>query len=517
MKLRVMRNTLRGRRAVQLVLGMVFGLVGGVGTAFLSGLDFADAGVGTDIAAALFAAWTLGWLFTPVLTGGSDETLQPEHFRLLPIPPRKLATGFLAVSLVGVAPVATLVAFGGLVVRGSRFGVGGVVVGVLAAALQLVFAVLLSRVVLGALGAVLRSRRGRDLGVLLAACVGLAYLPVRAAVQGLAPILLHRESPVFSAVLRALPSGWGAVAVAAAGRADWLFAVLPLLGLLALSALLVLAWSRLLVRRMTTVAAGGAGPAGAARRRRTGSRGLLPATPVGAVAGKELRTWWRDARRRVVLLSAVMVGLAVPLFSGGGSLRMLPYAGVWVVAMGCLQSGNLYGFDGTALWQTLVTPGAERADVRGRQLAWLLIVGPVVLVASLVLPAVAGHPDAYPFVLGLAPALLGGGAGLVLLLSTYAAYPVPNQRNGNPFASGGNPGCARALRQVSIMLLLAVVAAPVVALAVAGSLTDQPVLSWLAVPVGVVIGAVCAWGWGRVCYRRLAERGPELLAAVKPA
>lgn len=272
---------------------------------------------------------------------------------------------------------------------------------------------------------------------------------------------------------------------------------------------------------MTTVPAGGLGGGRAGRRvEQTRRGGLLPATPVGAVAGKELRTWWRDARRRVVLLSSMMVGLLVPVFATAGrpahGVTMLPFAALWLVLFSCLQAGNLYGMDGTALWQTLVTPGAERADVRGRQLAWLLIVGPVVLLAALVLPGVTGAGYAYPWVLGLAPALLGAGAGMVLLLSVYAAFPMPKQGSGNPFSSGGNPGCARAFRQVVIALLLAVAAVPTAAVVGLGDGLDLPLLSWLGVPVGAVSGVALGWWWGRLAYRRLTERGPELLTAVRP-
>lgn len=45
---------------------------------------------------------------------------------------------------------------------------------------------------------------------------------------------------------------------------------------------------------------------------------------------------------------------------------------------------NLYGFDGSALWLTLVTPGAERIDVRGRQLAWLIAIGPVAILTTII-------------------------------------------------------------------------------------------------------------------------------------
>jgi ABC-2 type transport system permease protein len=278
-------------------------------------------------------------------------------------------------------------------------------------------------------------------------------------------------------------------------------------GLLVVDAALLAVWGVLLVRRTTRVAA----TASAVRRRRFG--GVLPATPVGAVVGKELRMWARDARRRVAMLSTVLVGVVIsvgPLLSGDGGPA--PFGGLALVAFGCLMAGNLYGMDGSALWHTVVAPGVSRTDVRGRQIAWLLVIGPVALALAVVLPAVS-DPGTYPWVLGLAPALLGGGAGLVVLLSVYAGYPMPDQR-ASPFASGGSPGLLRTLLQLGIGLLLAVVSLPVVAVVLVGEVAGMPVVSWLGVPVGIGLGVLTFWWWGALAARRLAARGPELLGQV---
>jgi ABC-2 type transport system permease protein len=227
--------------------------------------------------------------------------------------------------------------------------------------------------------------------------------------------------------------------------------------------------------------------------------------------------WWRDARRRAMLLTSVLIGLFIPVFSsaGRGGLVMLPFAGLWVVAFSMLQVSNLYGFDGTSVWHTIVTPGAARADVRGRQWAWGLIVGPVAILAGLVLPGVADRAWAYPWVLGVLPAMLGGGAGFMLLLSVYWAFPMPAQRGGNPFNSGSRPGCSRGLVRLVSMLFLLVSALPSLALLIVGQVTASPLVSWLAVPVGVATGAFTAWWLGRLAQQRLLDRGPELLAQVK--
>lgn len=500
MRWRVLRHSLHGKQAVLTVLGFVAGLVAAAVTIAVAAAPFGDADVAADVLAAIYLVWTVGWLFAPVLSGGGDETLRPEHFALLPLTPRQLATGLLGAAFVGVPAMVTAVAFCGLLVHASG---AHVLVAVVVAPLQLVFVILLSRVMMAALGAVLRSRRGRDLGILLTAVVGMSGFGVQALVRTLGPGLVEGDAPVLSAVLRWSPSGWGTVAV----TSSWPVALACVAGLVVVDVVLLAVWGVLLVRRTTRVAA----TASAVRQRSFG--GLLPATPVGAVVGKELRTWARDARRRVAMLSTVLVGVVIsvgPMLSGDGGPS--PFGGLALVAFGCLMAGNLYGMDGSALWHTLVAPGAERVDVRGRQLAWLLVVGPVALALAVVLPAVS-EPGTYPWVLGLAPALLGGGAGLTVLLSVYAGYPMPDQR-ASPFASGGSPGLLRTLLQLGISLLLAVAALPVVAVVVAGEVTGVPAVSWLGVPVGIGLGVLTFWWWGALAARRLASRGPELLGQV---
>lgn len=500
MRWRVLRHSLRGRQAGMTVLGFVVGMLAALATLLVAVADFDTPGVSTDVLAAVYLMWTVGWMFAPVLTGGGDETLRPEHFTLLPLSSRQLASGLLGAAFVGVPAVVTGVAFVGLVLHASG---AHVVVALVALPLQLVFVVLLSRVTMAALGAALRSRRGRDLGILLTAFIGMSGFLVQLLVRTFGPALAEGDSPVLSAVLRWSPSGWGTVAV----TSSWGVALACLVGLAVLNLLLLVVWGGLLARRATRVAS----VEGPVRGRVFASR-----TPLGAVVRKELRTWARDVRRRVALLSTVIVGLITtvgPLLSGG---QPSPTGGIFLVAFGALMAGNLYGMDGSAMWHTLVIPGAETVDVRGRQLAWLMIVGPVALLLAAVLPALS-DPGVYPWVMGLVPALLGGGAGLVVILSVFTAYAMPD-RKGSPFAAGSSPGFVRGLTQLAIMLLLIVVALPVVAVVIIGSLLDSLVVEWLGVPLGIAIGVWLYWWWGGIASRRLATRGPELLATVaKPA
>jgi ABC-2 type transport system permease protein len=529
MKLRVLRHSLRGGRGLVFGVGALWGVAAGVFCTILIANHPGGLTVGTDVASVLFAVWTLGWLFGPVLTGGGDETLRPENFALLPIRPALLAGGLLAAALVGVAPLVTLIAFTGLVFAAVAGGLVAVLVAVLAVGLQLALAVLLSRVVIGGLGVLLGSRRGKDLGVLLAALVGLAYLPARAAFNALGPVVTGQSAPVFTAALRFLPTGWGPTAVAASADRDWPLALGLLLALAVLDGLLVLAWSRLLERRLTTSqsaggprrsahvggpgAPGGPGGVGGLRAR----RGLLPASPLGAVIGKELRMWWRDARRRALLFTSIVLGLILPATTsvGSGGPHSLAYSALWIAFFAALQISNLYGFDGSAVWQTLVTPGAARADVRGRQWAWALIVGPAALVAALVLPRVTDTPAAYPWVLALVPALVGGGAGTIVLVSVRAPSAMPSGKQGNPFTGTGQLGFGLALTRMAMSLLQVLAVIPPVLVLALGALGVLPAAAWLAVGAGVLSGIGAAWWLGRLASQRLAERGPELLAAVR--
>ena len=162
-------NAPGGSSTVQLFRTVGLGLA--VGTLLCGLVRFDDPGRWVDLLAALYLGWLIGWAMGPIAVRGAGQGLRPEWFALLPIPPRRLATGLLAASFVGAAPAITLVAFAALPVAATRLGVLPLLVTVPAALLELVLVVVLSRVVVAALTAALSSRRGQELGGLLVAVV----------------------------------------------------------------------------------------------------------------------------------------------------------------------------------------------------------------------------------------------------------------------------------------------------------------------------------------------------------
>jgi ABC-2 type transport system permease protein len=200
------------------------------------------------------------------------------------------------------------------------------------------------------------------------------------------------------------------VAVAAAARGDSTGALVPLLGLVLVTVLAGgLLWPAVLGRRMEGTQPARRGPA-----RRTRRLAGLGTSATGAVAAKELRLWLREPVRLSCLVIALIVGAGtgvLPRVTAGTGL-LLPFAGVITVVIAAACACNLYGNDGSSVWLTVMTPGSARPDVRGRQVGWLIAVGPYAVASTVILTAVSGRPQAWPWALGLLAAVLDGGRGL---------------------------------------------------------------------------------------------------------
>ncbi|MET9293371.1 hypothetical protein [Streptomyces sp. NPDC003077] len=502
MKLAVLRRDLTGPRAGWVFGGALAGLTLAAGTIALATVKARDAGTVRDVLAVAFALWTLGWMLGPVYTG--QPVLRPEQFALQPIPRRRLALGLLGSAFVAVTTAVSLVAFAALLVFGIRLGAAPALVAVPCLLLHLAVVVLLSRLMGRLFGALSRSRVGAAISAVLSGALLVASSSGWIVLTALDPVLTRGFSDAFATAVRVLPSGWGVVAVEASSRSDWTTTVSATAGLVVLLALLWLMWTRSLgpVRWARPTVRGSAAD-------RAEPRGWAATSPTGAVYAKELRTWTRDPRRlQGLIMPPVFAVLSCLVPLAFGSSAFLPFLGAVTALMGAAASGNLYGQDGTSLWLTLLTPGSERADVRGRQLAWLVLFTPMTLLLTVVGLAVAGQPDLTPWALTATFAVLGGGAGLVPLVGIDQLAPGPDPR-----ASKNAPmDHSDVAGQAFAMLFLALgTAAPALAVVAAGELLGTPALTWAGVPVGLVTGVLAYAVLGRVAHGKLVKRGPELL------
>ncbi|MFI9359483.1 hypothetical protein ACIG5E_00235 [Kitasatospora sp. NPDC053057] len=512
MKLAVLRRSMSGPRAASLITGGVCGALAAVGTALLGLVDFPAPEVGVGTIALVLLAWSVGWAVGPTLTGG-DPTLRLSYFTLVPQPPRRLALGLLAASFVGITPLVGLIAFSVLIVFGAGLGLLPALVAVPATLLQLLLVVVLAKLSLQCLGSVARSRLGWELSALLA---GLVCGFLNTGWFGLAfffELLSGHWAPVIGTVVRALPSGWSVVAVDAARRSDWALAGACLGGLLALCAVLFAAWTALLSRRLVRGTAGG----GRATARRGARLRAVPDGPGGAVLGKELRLWVRDPRRARFLRIALWTGLFTGLLPMlGGFSTVLPWTGVVLALYAGALGSSLYGLDAGALWLTLVAPGAERIDVRARQWAWLLVVGPAALLLTVAATLAVPNGWAWPWLLATLPAVLGAGAGLTPLMSLLGPTPFPDLPGGNPLDGfSDESGDQVRMQSLAVLLLQLAAALPAGGVVLAGTLLHSAPLRWTGTAAGLGTGLLYAWWLGRAARRRLETRGPELLDVMR--
>ncbi len=534
LKLRVLRNNFRGQswRIALFVVGALFGLWFAVAGFFL----FAGAGMAGErtiaemIAAFGGAVLVLGWLFLPLVFFGVDETLDPARFALLPLTRRTLVTGLYAAAAVSVPAVAMLVATSGLVL--SAAGLGGWSAG-LTAAVGVVAGLLLclaaSRAVTSAFATMLRSRRVRDLATILLAVFAALIGPLQIAVIVAAD---NTDWTRLGGVARVL--GWTPLAApytvgfdVADGQA-WAAAV-KLAITAATVAVLLWWWARSLESAMLGAASSGTahparGPAGApVDQLFPRSMPWLPRNRYGALVAREARYWWRDTRRRASLITFTVVGVFVPVMfnigvdglvegrrSWSASLTAVTVSMAFVGILAAINLANQFGFDGTAYAANVVAGVPGRTELRARVVAFSSYLAPVLVLITVVVGLVLGRPGWIPAMIGAVAAAYGSGLAIVLFVSVFAAYALPE--TSNPFAVNSGAGVAKSLLSLLAMIAAAAAATPVV---VAASLLGD-VWLWLALPVGLAYGlgssALGAYLAGDVLDRRM----PEVLSAVTP-
>lgn len=500
MRAAALRNARQSRfGTVALIGGAIAGLATAVSTLLLGATTTAGRTGGADQLGLVMLSWMAGRIGFAAFSGG-DPAIPLDLLRIIPAHRTELARALLLLGLADPAMPFLGIAFAAVVVYGFRLGWPAGVVAVLGAAGSLLLISFLSTIVAAKVPT--GSRRRQDLGLLLSAAVISVVVVLGTLIPALFSLLARGRARGLAVVLRVLPSGWAVNAAAQAAAGHILMTLLPLVGLVAGCIALVLWWPRVLGARLLAQAS--SARRGHARRRR-----LLPATPTGAAVSRELRLWIRDPNRAGFLLIAAVVGLgicAVPLISRGTTL-LLPFAGCGTAIIAGAVAANLYGFDGRSI-AVVLDAAAERADVRGRQLGWLLLVGPYSVVLT-VIGVIIAHSDwAMPWALGLLAAILGGAAGILPLVSLIAPQPLDGS---------GSPGPAWVAKAYVAIALIAVSTVPALTLLIVGTVTDDAMVRWLALPAGVASGVAAATLLGGVARRRLAERGPEVYQVLADA
>ncbi len=506
MKLALTRHSVTGSRAVWAWSGAAVGAVLAVGVVVLAAWPLQPASLVPDLLAIAYLTWLIGWVVGPVMSPAPP--LRPAYLAMLPIPRHRLAVGLLAAGFVGLTTAVTVLLFTSLVVYAARLGAVPALLAVPLAALQVSLLVLLSRVAHVAFGRLARARAGAALnGVLLAIVLVLSQSGWMVLVGLQSSGVLEQGFPDgFSSALRWAPSGWALAAVEAAASGAWWRVGLVVAAMLALAAVLLAVWATSLgeARGARAVVRGSIG--------RATPRRFPFDRPVGLIVLKELRSWWRDPARTAALSAPLAwgVGTAVlPLTFG--AVELLPWAGTLIAIMAATWMANMYAFDGTGIWLTLQT-STERIDVRARQWAYLIVYGSIAILVTIAFTAASGLDWAWPWALAAVTAAVGGGAGLVACSSVFMPEPGPDARQRAESPAEGTEEIGSAF-----LVFFAALVPPLPALGVVylGTLHDNAALQWAGVGVGVAVGALLAWGLGRLAMARLERTGPEMLLLMR--
>ncbi len=521
LKVRLIANRARSstRGVLQLVISIVLAIgIGGLG-ALLAGVLAADPDPRVSRTAAVLGATalTVGWALLPLLSVGSDETLDPGRLVLFPLRRGTLMRGLLGASLVGPAPFAVIAICLGATI--GFVGVGGWLAAPAFAAL-IVLSAVTARALSTTLAAGLSSRRGRDALIVFASVFFVA-------VQGVRFIRWDAIGPAgydrLDAVLRWTPPGMLGQAAFDSSRGHQLVALAQLVPPLVIIPLLVVWWARVLDRSVTHVADG-----------ETRSSRVRPSTdlpllidrlpflaraPWGAVTAKELRYLGREPRRKVNLVNSVIIGVGIPvwaaLHSGGdgrGKAVLLATLGAYIAVLG---SSNQYGLDGAAAWLDMVAGRTARTVLIGKNVAVAIVVLPIVVVVGTVVAALTGGWAYLPGAVGFALAGVGAGVATGNVISVRFPLRLPESRS--PFAgAGGGQGCTTGLILTICLLAQNLLLLPVVGAGLV-SVALGPASLLATVPLALAYGGLLWWAGLHVATSYADDHQPELLALVTPA
>lgn len=516
LKLSLLRNGLRqssGRRAAYIssvVVTLLFAALQLIGLIALRGNDHA-----ASVVVLLTGVLALGWAVMPLFFPSGDETLDPTRLVMLPLRPRPLVSALLAASLVGIGPLFTL-----CLAVGSAFAIahGGtaVVVSVIAVPLTLLVCVALARAVAAANIRLLTSRKGRDLAVLSGLVIAVGIQIVNFGAQRLGDAGgLSALDPV-TAVVRWLPPASAIGAVDSASEGAYGAAVAQLaLSVLAL-ALLLGSWQRSLTKLMTTPDGSTLAAASEPTRKESASNfhRLLPEGRTGTVMQRSLRYVWRDPKTKATWVTALAIGLIVPLFNalqGTGSI----YFACFAAGMLGIQMYNQFGQDTSAFWMVALTISSTKdayTELRARALALLVITLPYTALVTVLTASLLGNFKALPEALGLSFALLGAMLATGAVASARFPYSIPQDSAYKNVAPGQG-----GLAWISIfggMISAAVLCAPVITLTILLHAASGQSATWVLLPVGAAYGLLIGWAGVRLAAPQTANRLPEILAAV---
>ena len=508
MKARLLRNGFRDpglRRNTAIAFGVTV-LSSGLGAfAVLQGAHAGLKGRENSLVSTftlIFAAW----IFAPLAFGGLDDTVDPTRLELLPLSGRERRLGILGASMLGFLPAFTVVVLGSVAV--GYLGARSAPIVVLSALGHFAVCVLSGRWIAAALAVASKSRRGRDLALVVASVASVALW---SATQSLAFVSEHTFSRVLR-VLQVLPSGLNAQAIVEAkkGNLSGGLARVLLSGLVVFG--LYVSWARLLDGPLGNPTLGRSATRPRQARSRT-RRGTLSTTAVPqwqVLVLKELRYLRRSPQRRAALTIAMVLGGPILLvqFLANASRPEGVYFAPFALIFSMGSVNNLLGVDAPSLWLEVTSGARLRTIVLSRSIAAAPFVVLPVFTAATVVATVVGFGRHYVVVVLLA--FLGAGIPLGVGCVASVLIPFPQHDVDDPFSNrrtASGEGCLVGLVAGFTMAVTSLLAIPLVVLRVSAgdSAGSVAVLCGLTTLYAGGLWAGCVSFAGRRAERRTSD------------
>jgi ABC-2 type transport system permease protein len=513
LKLRLLRNALRSSAGAKtaFILSTIAAVLVAIGAFVILAL-LRGQSASVDVTSVVFTVFAFGWLILPIFAFGLDGTLDPAALALYPLRIRPLAVGLLGASAAGAWPLANLIGLLGVTIGLAR-GPSGVVIAVVAVVLQVLFCIVLARLMTTSLAGLLRSRRGKDFAIFLIIPIFALYeffVQVVPTEAGNGKFTLASFDSVDS-WLRWLPPGLAAHAIQNASDGHAGTALLRLLLLAGIIVVLGWLWIRSLSRALVTADTS---------TQSSQVRGTaLPLARYGLRGAVAARFWIYQRRDPTSLVFWALTAVIMAAVSARALLGTDKHPG-FVLGSAVIGAGfigyfhaNTAGLTGPpfVLEATALTGRRElRAYFSGQDIVFGVIAVPLLTAVSFGLAELAKNPGLG--FLGTAVALAALGAALALsnIFSVVLPYPM-EKRAGSPMLQAAQG--SRGQQFVGVLGNVGGVAIAAIPVIVAVSLTSSD-RAVIRMPVLIVCSAVygfaLAWAGVRIAAQAAEQRLPEL-------
>lgn len=554
------RITLRGytrswQRLIGLLFGFVFILIAGGGIAAATAFAYSTmpyhstVEVLFGVLAFLYGAWAV----LPLLQYNLNEGLDVTKLQGYPVTRGEQMVSLVLTTLLDVSSLFIFALFAAILVGWHATPLATAFT-VVALALAYVHIVGFSQLILAALMGLLRSRRYRDLTVVFFALLGsscwlidqLFFSHITRAFRLTSTDVLGNLQ--LERYLQYTPPGMAAQAIVNAGQGNILVATGWLFMLALLVPILLVIWARVLDHSITTAETTGGATARSRRTRRAvGATGSAPTAstagaanataapamsasarrsvlsdPALAVAGKDLRYFWRDPQLKAAMLSSLAPILLVFLpnlysspsvASGPSGVLFAPLPALLIVMV---LGINAFGLERQGL-QTLFLFPIRPLDVFwGKNLAVGALAFAMEIVLTLIKAGITGGWFYVPL------ALIGGLAALLAMLGlgniTSVLFPFRSRqmRMGDSGSFASENGCLRSVVSMSTLFAAVVLLIPVAAAVLMPLAINKETWLIYTLPSALIYGIVLHQAPTRIIAPVFLRRGPEILHATVP-